>query len=247
MIISGEQDIQGLCHIGHIIAVALQELRTKVAPGMTTGDLDNICGRTLQAFEAKPAPLLAYGFPGQLCISVNDEVVHGIPGGRVIEAGDLVKFDLEAEKNGYIADACISVIVPPIGELQTQLAECAEQAFNHSLAAARAGNLVKEIGRQVEGEVKRRGFSVVRELCGHGVGRKVHEKPSVPNYPARDARHRLTEGLVITIEPIITAGSGMVYQTDDGWTIRSLDKTLAAHFEHTIIITKDEPIIVTAL
>lgn len=247
MTIQDEADVQGLQRIGGIIARSLQEMREKIAPGMTTGDLDAICGKALADHGARPAPLLAYGFPGQLCISVNNEVVHGIPGAREIKAGDLVKLDLEAEKDGYIADACISVIVPPVSDLAQQLADCAERAFYQGMEAARIGNRVQEIGRRVEPAVTAEGFSVVRELCGHGVGRKVHEKPQVPNYPDRTATHRLTDGLVLTIEPIITAGLPMVQRCADGWLYRTVDGSLAAHFEHTIIITKTKPIIVTCL
>ena len=247
MIISGEQDIQGLRDIGRIIALTLQELQSHLQPGITTGELDAVCARELQAHGATPAPMIAYGFPGQLCISVNEEVVHGIPGSRVIEAGDLVKLDLEAEKNGYIADATIAVVVPPVSDLARQLIDCAEAAFFNALPAVRAGKQIREIGKLVEQTVKRCSFIVVRQLCGHGVGRQVHEKPNIPNFPDPSARQQLTEGMVITIEPIISARIAPMRKLGDGWTIRNLDGTLACHYEHTLIVTKGEPLIVTKL
>jgi methionyl aminopeptidase len=187
-----------------------------------------------------------YGFPGALCISVNDEAIHGIPGDRVLQSGDLVKLDLVAEKDGFYADAAVTVPAGPVSVTAEALAHCAERAFFLALPAARAGNRVYEIGRAVDRETRRRGFRVLRELCGHGVGRTIHEPPSVPNYYESRLRARLTEGLVITIEPIISAGSGESVLQRDRWTIRTADGSLSAHHEHTIVITKGAPILLTA-
>jgi methionyl aminopeptidase len=247
MIISNEQDVQGLCHIGRIIAQILHDLRTLTVPGITTGELDHLCGEMLHARGAMSAPKLAYGFPGELCISVNDEVVHGIPAARVIQAGDLVKLDLEAEKDGYIADATIAVAVPPISREQARLIECGIASLQAGAQAARMGNRVQDIGRAVEREVIRYGFTIVRELGGHGVGRKVHEPPHVPNYYTYGATQILQEGLVITIEPIINAGKPQVLHTGDGWTIRTTDGLPSVHVEHTLIITRETPQIVTTI
>lgn len=189
---------------------------------------------------------MVYGFPGDVCISVNSEVVHGIPGDLVIQQGDLVKLDLTAEKDGFHTDAAVSVQVPPVQGTTQQLAKCAERAFRQALVAARAGKRTKDIGRAVEREVRRSGFQVIRELGGHGVGRTIHEAPSVPNYADPFARHILTEGLVITIEPIIAAGSGKVALDKDGWTVRTLDGSFSAHYEHTVVITRGEPVLLTA-
>jgi methionyl aminopeptidase len=187
-----------------------------------------------------------YGYPADVCISINDEAMHGIPGARVIRAGDLVKLDLVAEKEGFYADAAVSINVPPASECGRDLAHCAELAFRQALGAARAGNRVYEIGRAVEREVRRSGFHVIRELCGHGVGRTIHELPAVPNFRDPSARARLTEGLVITIEPVIAAGSGRARLESDGWTFRTEDGSLAAHYEHTVVITRGEPVLLTA-
>jgi methionyl aminopeptidase len=189
---------------------------------------------------------MVYGFPGAVCISINDEALHGIPGERALAAGDLVKLDLVAEKDGYLADAAVTVAVPPVAETARRLAQCAERAFHQAMHVARARHRISEIGRAVETEVKRSGFSVMRDFCGHGVGRTIHEEPQVPNYEEPRARERLTEGLVITVEPIIAAGKGAGVRGRDNWTIRTADGSLAAHFEHTIVVTRDAPIVLTA-
>ena len=218
-----------------------------VRAGITTRELDEIGSKFMDAHGAQSAPPKVYGFPGAVCISVNDEAIHGIPGDRVLREGDLVKLDLVAEKNGYFADAAVTVqIAPTHGEQGRELIRCAESAFRASLRVARPGNSVYEIGRAVAREVRSRGFSVIRELCGHGVGRTIHEEPSVPNYFDARARQRLTEGLVLTVEPIISAGSPKPEMSKDGWTIRTSDGSLAAHYEHTIVITRGEPILLTA-
>lgn len=217
-----------------------------VCPGITTAELSAIASKTLKENGAQSSPPLVYKFPGDVCISINDEVVHGIPGPRVIQPGDLVKLDLTAVKDGYHTDSAVSVQVSPVQETSGALAHCAERAFRQALGSARAGNRTKDIGRAVEREVRRRGFHVVRELGGHGVGRTIHEAPSVPNFADPSANHLLTEGLVITIEPIIAAGTGRISLDQDGWTVRTADRSLSAHYEHTIVITKHEPILLTA-
>jgi methionyl aminopeptidase len=181
------------------------------------------------------------------CISLNDEAVHGIPGDRRLRRGDLVKLDVTAELDGYIADAAVTVPLLPVSPVRRRLCECAEAAFSRALTAARAGQPVWKIGRAVEAEVRRRGFHVIRALSGHGVGRAIHEDPTVPNYEDRSADDRLTPGLVLTIEPIIAAGAGEVHVAPDGWTIRTDDRSLSAHHEHTIVITRDRPLVLTAI
>ncbi len=246
MSITSQEQFEKLRACGIIVAKALRAMSAAVRPGITTREVSEIGARILSASGARSSPPMVYNFPGDVCISVNDEVVHGIPSGRVIQPGDLVKLDLTAEKDGYHTDSAVSIEVPPTTETSHALAHCAERAFRQALTAAKAGNRTKDIGRAVEREVRRRGFQVVRELGGHGVGSTIHEEPSVPNYPAASANHTLTEGLVITIEPIIAAGSGRVSLDRDGWTIRTADGTRSAHYEHTIVITRGAPILLTA-
>ena len=246
MSINSPEQFEKLRACGLIVAKALRAMAAAVRVGVTTAELSEIGSRVLWENGAQSSPPFVYNFPGDVCISVNDEVVHGIPGPRVIQPGDLVKLDLTAVKDGYHTDSAVTIQVPPAQEKSRELAHCAERAFRQALSVARAGNRTKDIGRAVEREVRRRGFHVVRELGGHGVGRTIHESPSVPNFADPSARHLLTEGLVITIEPIIAAGTGNVSLDRDGWTVRTADRSLSAHYEHTIVITKGEPILLTA-
>lgn len=248
MSITTAEQFEKLRACGMIVGKALRAMAAEVRAGMTTAELCGIGSRVLAEHGARSSPPIIYGFPGDVCISVNDEVVHGIPGDRVIQPGDLVKLDLTAEKDGYHTDSAVSIEAPS-AEPNTKardLAHCAKRAFRQALNAARTGNLTKDIGRAVEREVRRRGFHVVKELGGHGIGRTIHEPPSVPNYADFSARHKLTEGLVITIEPIIAVGAGNISLDKDGWTYRTTDGSLSAHYEHTIVITRGEPVLLTA-
>jgi len=246
MSITSQDQLEKLRACGQIVAKALRAMSNAVRPGVTTAELSEIGSRILADNGAQSSPPLVYKFPGDVCISINDEVVHGIPGLRTIQSGDLVKLDLTAVKDGYHTDSAVTIQVPPTQEKSRELAHCAERAFRQALVAARSGNRTKDIGRAVEREVRRRGFHVIRELGGHGVGRTIHEEPSVPNYADPEARYVLTEGLVITIEPIIAATTGRVSLDRDGWTVRTADGSLSAHYEHTIVITKRDPILLTA-
>lgn len=246
MSITTAEQLERLRSCGVIVAKALRAMSAQVRPGITTAELSEIGSKILAEHGARSSPPMVYGFPGDVCISVNDEVVHGVPGNRVIEPGDLVKLDLTAEKDGYHTDSAVSIEVAPVAKQTHELTHCAEKAFRQALGAARVGNRTKDIGRAVEREVRRRGFHVIRELGGHGVGRTIHEEPSVPNYSDPTARHRLTQGLVITIEPIIAVGTGDVRLDRDGWTVRTADRGLSAHYEHTIVITKGDPVLLTA-
>jgi methionyl aminopeptidase len=246
MSIRSQEQFEKLRAIGRIVRAALDRAAASVQPGVTTAELSEIGARVLAEHGAEPAPPKVYGFPGALCISVNEEAIHGIPGERVVGEGDLVKLDLVAEKDGYFADAAVTVVAGAGGALAYDLTRCAESAFWQAAKAATAGNRVYDIGRAVERETRRRGFSVMRELCGHGVGRGIHEAPSIPNYHDPRCKQRLSEGLVITIEPIVAAGHGKGMLEKDGWTIRTADRSLSAHYEHSIVITKGEPILLTA-
>ena len=246
MSIRNNGQLEKLRSIGRIVRLALDRAAAAVRPGITTGELDAIGARVLAENGAESAPPKVYGFPGALCISVNEEAIHGIPSGRVIQGGDLVKLDLVAEKEGYYADAAVTVAVGEVASTAAALVRCAESAFHLAAKVATAGNRVYDIGRAVERETRRCGFQVMRDLCGHGVGRAIHEPPSVPNYHDPRFRTRLTEGLVITIEPIIAAGDGTGELAADHWTIRTTDRSLSAHYEHTVVITRGEPILLTA-
>ncbi len=230
---------------GKVVAEAMEAMRRSVRPGVTTRELDAIAGRVFKDAGARSGPQLDYDFPGFTCISVNDEAVHGIPGKRKLSGGDLVKLDVTAELNGFYADACISV---PVGKPRKEtmgLVATAQAALSDGMAAARAGAPLNAIGTAVDATVTAHGASVCRQLIGHGIGRRIHEPPDVPNFRVPELTQPLTEGLVLTIEPIISAGTGWVRDSGDGWTMRTSDGTTSAHFEHTMVITKGDPILLT--
>jgi len=231
---------------GVVVRKMIEAMRLAVRPGVTTAELDEAGAEVMRQHGAKSAPQMVYQFPGVSCISLNDEAVHGIPGERVVKSGDLVKLDVTIEKDGFMADAAVTVAVGEVPEASRELIECAERAFEKAMLVARVGFRVSEIGRVVEREVRRSGFSVIRDLGGHGIGRTIHEDPRVPNYADPGANSILTDGLVITVEPIIAAGSGRAVLAKDGWTVRTADGKNSAHYEHTLVITKGEPILLTA-
>ena len=246
MSINGPEELQGMRAAGLVVRKILEAMKRSVRPGVTTAELDGVGAGVMREQGARSAPELVYQFPGANCISVNEEAVHGIPGQREVQAGDLVKLDVTIEKDGFMADAAITVPVGEVSDESRRLAECAERAFTKAMLVARAGFRVSEIGRVVEREVRRSGFAVIRDLSGHGIGRTIHEEPRVPNFPDPRANQILTEGLVITVEPIIAAGSGRTVVAKDGWTVVTADRRPSAHYEHTLVITKGQPILLTA-
>lgn len=246
MSITTQEELEGMQAAGAVVRRILEAMKQQVRPGVTTAELDEAGAKVMREEGAQSAPALVYRFPGTNCISLNDEAVHGIPSDRVVREGDLVKLDVTIEKNGFMADAAETVPVGRVSEERQRLAACAERAFRKALLVARAGFRVMEIGRTIEREVRRNGFSVIRDLGGHGIGRTIHEAPRVPNYADPSARGVLTEGLVITIEPIIAAGSGEAFVAEDGWTVCTKDHKPSAHYEHTVVITRGVPILLTA-
>lgn len=248
MSINTPADIEGLRKAGKVVALTLKEMAEQARPGMTTEDLDAVAGEVFAQHGARSAPQLVYGFPGITCISVNDEAVHGIPGKRVLQPGDVVKLDVTAELHGYIADAARTIVLAPASDEKQRLCDCVDAALQTALGVACAGRPLYEIGRAVEAEVERRGFRVLRELFGHGVGRTIHEEPRcIPSYEDRRFKTRLADGMVITLEPIIAMKTRRTISSDDGWTIRTSDGSLAAHAEHSLIITRGQPVVLTAL
>lgn len=231
---------------GRVVAEAIRAMRACARPGVTTGGLDAVGARVFAEAGARSGPQLDYGFPGVCCISVNDEAVHGIPGKRRLRKGDLLKLDVTAELDGFYADACVSVPIGGASRSTQKLAGASRAALNRALATARAGVPINHIGRAVESAVIAQGYAVCTDLMGHGIGRRIHEQPNVPNYDAPGFDQPLTEGLVITIEPIIAAGSGEVREAGDGWTIKTRDGSYAAHSEHTVVVTAGAPLVLTA-
>ena len=246
MSITTEEELRALRAAGEAVSRVLEAMKQEVRPGVTTAELDEVGAAVMRSQGARSAPAMVYRFPGANCISINEEAVHGIPAQRQLRNGDLVKLDVTVEKDGFMADAAVTVPVGPVSDADQKLMACAEHAFQKALLVARAGFRVFDIGRAVEKEVRRDGFSVIRELGGHGIGRTIHEKPRVPNFADTTATEFLSEGMVITIEPIIAAGKGEVQTGRDGWTVCTVDRSRSAHYEHTIVITRGRPIILTA-
>ena len=246
MSITTEEELRALRAAGEAVSRVLEAMKQEVRPGVTTAELDEVGAAVMRSEGARSAPAMVYRFAGANCISINEEAVHGIPAQRQLRNGDLVKLDVTVEKDGFMADAAVTVPVGPVSDADQKLMACAEHAFQKALLVARAGFRVFDIGRAVEKEVRRDGFSVIRELGGHGIGRTIHEKPRVPNFADTTATEFLSEGMVITIEPIIAAGKGEVQTGRDGWTVCTVDRSRSAHYEHTIVITRGRPIILTA-
>ena len=247
MTIENEKDLAGLKKIGRIVALTLLEMQEQVRVRMTTAELDEIGGRCLRKHGARSAPFLTYGFPGTTCISLNNEAAHGVPGKRVIRPGDLVNIDVSAELGGYFADASTTVLVPPIDPLKQKLCECTRTARRKAIASARAGRPLNIIGKTIEAQARRCGFRVIRDLPGHGVGRDLHEEPTVQGFYIPSINQQLTDGLVITIEPFLSTGAQRVVESGNGWTLETPDGSLSAQYEHTIVVTRGHPLIVTLL
>ncbi len=246
MSIETEEELEALRAAGRVVAAAIRAMRASVRPGVTTAELDEVGGRVFRRLGARSGPQLDYGFPGVNCISVNDEAVHGIPGRRRLREGDLVKLDVTAELDGFYADACVSVPVGRPTAPATSLVACARRALGEAMVSARAGEPLNSIGAVVERTVAADGYAVCPDLMGHGIGRKIHELPHVPNRYVAAYSQPLTEGLVLTIEPIISAGSGVVRTAGDGWTVKTSDGALSAHVEHTVVVTNGKPLVLTA-
>ena len=246
MSIETPEELAALQQAGRVVAEAIRAMRAQARPGVSTRELDRIGGRVFARAGARSGPQLDYGFPGVNCISVNDEAVHGIPNDRRLRDGDLLKLDVTAELDGFYADACVSVPVGTASRATQKLAATSRKALNRAMTVARAGTPINHIGRVIEATVAAQGYAVCAELMGHGIGRRIHEDPNIPSVDVPGFDQPLTEGLVITIEPIIAGGSGAVEEADDGWTFKTRDGSRSSHAEHTIVITAGTPLILTA-
>ncbi|WP_276356102.1 type I methionyl aminopeptidase [Cohnella caldifontis] len=246
MTVQNLEDIDGLKKIGKIVALTINEMKRCARVGMTTRELDDIGGRILKEHGATSAPKKTYDFPGHTCISLNHEVAHGIPGNRIIGPGDLINIDVSAELGGYYADAGHSFTMPPHDPSLTRLCQYTHDTMMKIISSLRHGVKLNEIGRMIQTEAQRGGYRAINNLCSHGIGKALHEAPTeiLPFYNKQD-RRVLKEGLVITIEPFLSTGADYVVEQPDGWTMRVPDRSYVAQHEHTIIITRDQPIIVT--
>jgi methionyl aminopeptidase len=246
MTIETQDDVVALQRIGKIVSYVLHEMLHAAEPGMTTRELDALGAQLLEQHGARSAPQLTYNFPGATCISINEEAAHGIPGDRIIRAGDVLNVDVSAELGGYFADTGGTRVVPPTNPQKTRLCHATRTALAQAMKQARAGQPLNGIGGAIERTAKAYGFKVIENLASHGVGRALHEEPEhIPGYFDPADRRVLKEGMVITIEPFLSTRSRVVNETADGWTLVGAPGNLSAQYEHTMIITRGEPIVVT--
>lgn len=246
MTIETVDDVAALQRVGKIVSCVLQQMHDAAEPGMTTRELDALGAQLLERHGARSAPQLAYGFPGATCISINEEAAHGIPGDRVIRPGDVLNIDVSAEMGGYFADTGGTTVVPPTNAQKTRLCHATRTALAMAMKQARAGLPLNGIGAAIQRTAKTYGFKVIENLGSHGVGRALHEAPEhIAGYFDPADMRLLKEGMVITIEPFLSTKSRVVSETSDGWTLVGAPGNLSAQYEHTMIITRGEPIVVT--
>ena len=240
-----QEEIKIIAEGGRILASVLKELEKMVKPGVTTIELDRAAEALILSAGAKPAFKGYAGFPYALCASINENIVHGYPSSKALKEGDLIKLDLGVLYKGYNTDSAITVPVGDVSFEARRLVNVTKKALRLGIKKAKIGNTIGDIGNTIQRFVEDQGFGVVRDLCGHGIGKSVHEDPKIPNYGKRQSGEDLVEGMVICIEPMVTMGSYDLRKSDDGYGYATKDNSLAAHFEHTIAITEKGPRILT--
>ncbi len=246
MTISGDEDLIKLQEIGRIVANALEAMAAALEPGMTTAELDQIGRRLLEKAGARSGPELVYDFPGATCISVNEEIAHGIPGARRIAAGDLVNIDISAEKNGVFADTGASFAVPPITNATKRLCRDGKRAMWIGLRQVGANKPLAGIGQAIGQFAEKNGYTLVRNLASHGIGYSLHEEPKeIATWPDRSERRIMNEGLVFTVEPFLSLGAEWAEDGDDPWTLFSEPRAPTVQYEHTVVATRNGPLVVT--
>lgn len=242
-----QKEIQFMREAGKIVAETHEILKAAITPGISTLELDKIAEENIRKYNATPSFKGYGGFPGSICSSINEEVVHGIPGNKTLKEGDIISLDVGAYYKGYHSDSAKTQGVGMISEEDRKLIEVTKESFYEGIKFAKLGYRLSDISHAIQAHVEKHGFSVVRDLVGHGVGTELHEAPQIPNYGPPGKGPRLQEGMVLAIEPMINAGSYHVKTLRDGWTIVTIDNKKSAHYEHTIAITEDEPIILSSL
>lgn len=246
MTVSNEDDLNKLQEIGRIVANTLEAMAAALEPGMTTAELDLIGRKLLEKAGARSGPELVYDFPGATCISVNEEVAHGIPGSRRIEAGDLVNIDISAEKNGVFADTGASFAVPPVTNAVKRLCRDGKRAMWIGLRQVGANKPLAGIGQAIGTFAEKNGYTLVRNLASHGIGHSLHEEPKeIATWPDRSERRIMNEGLVFTVEPFLSLGAEWAEDGDDPWTLFSEPRAPTVQYEHTVVATRNGPLVVT--
>jgi methionyl aminopeptidase len=240
-------ELERMREAGRLVGEVLTELAAHVAPGVSTADLDALAEKRILAAGAVPAFKGYHGYPATICASINEEVIHGIPSGRrVLIEGDIISIDVGASLGGYFGDSAVTVPVGPVSEQAATLLRVTEESLYKAIEVVRPGGRISDIGHAVQKHVESFGFSVVREFVGHGIGEKMHEDPQIPNYGEPGRGPRLAEGMVLAIEPMVNVGKPAVKVLADGWTAVTKDGSLAAHFEHTVVVTSGAARILTA-
>ncbi len=245
--IKSPRELEAMRQAGQVVARMIAAIMRAVEPGMTTQDLDDVAVQELRRHDAKPAFLGYLGFPATICTSVNEEIVHGIPGKRVLKEGDLVKCDVGAIVDGMHGDAAVTLPVGEVSGEALQLIEVTRESLNEAIAQVRAGARLGDIGEAVQKYAEVRGYGVVREYVGHGIGRRLHEEPQVPNYGVAGRGQMLRAGMAIAIEPMLNVGTWRTRTLEDGWTVVTADGRLSAHFEHTMAVGEDGAEVMTRL
>lgn len=245
--LKNDRELDLMRRAGRIVALVLQELLFSVTVGLETMELDKKASSLMKSLGGKSAFLGYRGYPYTICVSINSEVVHGFPSSYLLKEGDIVSIDVGVEYDGYLADAALTVGVGKISAEAERLIKVTKEALYLGLKEAKSGNALGNIGAQIQEWVEGAGFSVVREFVGHGIGKNLHEGPSVPNYSLPFSTPELKEGMTLTIEPMVTSGRGDVYIDHNGWTAKTRDGSLAAHFEHTVLVTKQGGVVLTSL
>ena len=247
IIIKNHNEIDLMRAAGKIVAETLLLVEEKVRPGITTAELDKIAEEFITKHGAKPSFKGLYGFPASLCISVNEQVVHGIPGGYVLKDGDIISVDCGAELNGFHGDAARTFAVGNVSEEAKKLIKVTEESFFKGIEHAKVNNRLTDISHEIQNYVESNGFSVVRDFVGHGIGRVVHEDPDVPNFGRPGRGPKLVAGMTLAIEPMVNIGTYKVKTLKDDWTVVTSDKSLSAHYENTVVILPDGPEILTLI
>jgi methionyl aminopeptidase len=245
IIIKSDDEIAIMRHAGSVVAQTLQKLVQELRPGLVVKELDKVVRREFEKHKVVPTFLGYHGYPATVCVSVNEEIVHGIPGKRVVQDGDVVSLDLGCTYKGFVADSALTVIVGKPTPLTQKLVDVTRDALSTGITQARPGNRLGAISYAIQTYIESHGFGVVREYVGHGVGRQMHEEPQVPNFGPADRGPVLKKGMVLALEPMVTVGDWRTRQLEDHWTVVTADGRLAAHFEHTIAITDGDPVVLT--
>lgn len=245
--IKSPRELEAMRRAGQVVAHMIAEMKKALEPGMTTKDLDAVAAKELKRQGAKPAFLGYMGFPATICTSVNEEIVHGIPGDRVLKEGDLIKLDVGAVVDGLYGDSAVTLPVGQVSDEAMKLIETTKGSLDAAIAVVKTGNRLGDIGAAVQEYAESRGYGVVREYVGHGIGRKLHEEPQVPNYGVAGRGGLLHTGMVIAIEPMVNIGTWRTQALEDGWTVVTADGQLSAHFEHTMAISEDGAEVLTLL